>query len=434
MRTSEDRTVLPVRDDIPLWPVLALIGGFAVWWFLGLGGFIWPLLAVPMTLTLLAVGHVRAPRGFGIWVLFLLWMGISFLRVEDASGLVFLHRVSLYGSATILFLYVYNAPEPAMPRIVNSLGLFWATIVLLGLAALVAPGFSIHSLFESALPESVARNSYIHELVHVRLAQVHEFLGYPVSRPAAPFTYTNEWGACLSLLTPFVLLLIQRGGPWRRIGPLLVLAAVPPLVVSLNRGTWLALTLGVAYAGVRLAMRGRMAAIGAMVLSVLVVGVLIVATPLGGLLEDRLTTPHSNEGRFEIYGEVLREVGESPVFGYGAPRPSESDPALPYLGTHGAIWLVLFSHGIPGAVFFLAFFLIAFWRTRQLRTWTELWCHVVVVVGIIMLPYYGFLPAQIHLVMVAAAIGMRQQAPPVPDPAAAGTTPRARARPPAARP
>lgn len=417
-----------------MWPVLALFGGFALWWFLGLNNFIWPVLAAPMALTLLALGHTRAPKGFGIWVLFLLWMCISFLQLEDTSGLVFLHRVSLYGSATILFLYVYNAPDAALPRILNGLGILWATIVLLGLVALVAPGFSMDSPFESILPGSLARNTYIHELVHVRLAQVHEFLGYPVARPAAPFVYTNEWGASLSLLTPFVLLLIQRGGRWRLVGPVLLLAAVPPLVVSLNRGTWLALTLGVAYAGVRLAMRGRMAALGAMVVSVAVVGALIVATPLGGLLEDRLSTPHSNEGRLEIYREVLEEVGESPVFGYGSPRPSEDDPGLPNLGTHGAIWLVLFSHGVPGGILFLAFFLLAFWRTRQLKTWTQLWCHVVVVVALIMMPYYDFLPAELHLVMAAAAIGWRQDVVPTTPRPAEGTTRQPAARRPAMRP
>ena len=58
----------------PRWPLHALFAGFPLWWVLGLGGFIWLILAVPMAAWLLRQKTVLAPRGFTIWVAFLLWM------------------------------------------------------------------------------------------------------------------------------------------------------------------------------------------------------------------------------------------------------------------------------------------------------------------------------------------------------------------------
>ncbi len=42
--------------------------------------------------------------------------------------------------------------------------------------------------------------------VHPRFADVQDILGYPVSRPSAPFIYTNDWGGNFALLIPFVIL------------------------------------------------------------------------------------------------------------------------------------------------------------------------------------------------------------------------------------
>jgi polysaccharide biosynthesis protein PslJ len=395
------------------WPAIILLGCFPLWWVLGLGGFIWPLLATFMALILLKQGTVKLPRGFGIWVLFLAWMLASLLQLgEGQGGLVAIHRVSIYLSATLLFIYVYNLPSAAIRSVISSLVWFWAAIVGIGLLALVAPTLEFRSPFETLLPQGLAKNPYIFDLVHVHVAQVHDFLGYPVPRPAGPFAYTNEWGAVLALLSLFLIpAMALRIGRWRRLGPIIALAAIPPLVVSLNRGAWLALGLGLLYALLRLVLRARVGAVAGMLVSISVVGVLVVATPLGGLLEDRLATGHSNEGRLEIYDEVIDEVKLSPMFGYGAPRESERNPNLPLLGTHGGFWLVLFSHGIPAAVFFVGFPLVGFWRTRRARSPIRFWSHVVILVGLIEMPYYGLLPTPIHILMVAMALAWRRDEP-----------------------
>ena len=72
--------VLPPRGHLPLaWPVLLLFVAYPVWWLLGLTGFIWAILCVPMLLWLYWRPSIRVPSGFGIWLLFLLWMCASMI-------------------------------------------------------------------------------------------------------------------------------------------------------------------------------------------------------------------------------------------------------------------------------------------------------------------------------------------------------------------
>ena len=63
----------------------------------------------------------------------------------------------------------------------------------------------------------------------------------------------------------------------------------------------------------------------------------------------------STQDRASNYLETISELAESPLLGFGAPRPSAS-AWLPSLGTQGQFWTVLFSYGIVGAFLFIAFF------------------------------------------------------------------------------
>jgi polysaccharide biosynthesis protein PslJ len=399
----------PVRGG---WPLTILFVAFPLWWALGLGAFIWFLVAVPLAAGLFMRGRVRVPRGFGVWLLFLMWMLISGTQVDEPQRwIVFAYRAAIYVSATLLFLYVFNAPEDRLPtgRVVGTVTWFWAAVVVAGVAALVAPELEFTSPMEAVLPGSVAGNQFVQELVHPRLAQVQGFLGYPVARPTAPFAYTNEWAANLALLTPFVFAAFStvRSAPRRGLLIALLVLSVVPAMVSLNRGLWLSLTLALLYGAGRLALRGRMTALRAILALGVVTAVLLVATPLGGLVADRIATPHSNEGRLSLYTEAAEGAMESPLLGYGSPRPSEQDPNLPRVGTHGQLWLILYSHGIPAVLFFLAWFLYAFWITRRPADRIGLWMHVVLFVALVQLAYYGMLPVPIHITMVAAAVALR---------------------------
>ena len=58
----------------PGWPLAVLFYGFPLWWALGLAHFIFFIASVPMGIELLRRSPVRAPRWFGIWLVFLVWV------------------------------------------------------------------------------------------------------------------------------------------------------------------------------------------------------------------------------------------------------------------------------------------------------------------------------------------------------------------------
>jgi polysaccharide biosynthesis protein PslJ len=395
------------------WPFLVLFIAFPLWWALGFAPFLWPAVAVPVGAALLMRGWTKAPKGFGLWLLFLVWVVASGTQLTEADQWVFFtYRLAIYVSATLLFLYVFNAPREQLPssRITAILTVFWGYAVFAGFMALIFPEASFTSVAERLLPPGLVANPFVFELVHPELAQVHEFLGYPIPRPKAPFVYTNEWGANLALLTPFVLA-TWRTVPRRSLRLLvgvLLAASIVPIVVSVNRGMWLSLGLGLSYAAVRLAVRGRVRALQALVGLMVLSGIVILTTPLGEVVSDRLATPHSNVTRGSLYVEAAENVLDSPLLGFGAPRPSERNPNSPPVGTHGQFWLVLYSHGIPGMLLFVGWLVFAFWQTLRRRSTLHLWMSVVLLIALIQLPYYGMLPVPIHLVMVAAALSWRE--------------------------
>ena len=190
-----------------------------------------------------------------------------------------------------------------------------------------------------------------------------------------------------------------------------VLAAVSiiPVVLSMNRGLWLSLGLGLVYAALRLSLKGSERALIAFVtVTILLVGALFF-TPLGTTLSERLATPHSNNRRVSLYEEAVRGAAESPLFGFGAPRPSKWNPNAPSVGTQGQLWLVLFSNGYPGMLLFLAWFLATFWWFRGSAEPIGFWMHVMLVIMFLQLPVYGLLPAPIHIVMLGIALAWRER-------------------------
>ena len=99
---------------------------------------------------------------------------------------------------------------------------------------------------------------------------------------------------------------------------------------------------------------------------------------------------------------------DSPLLGYGGPRPSEVRENAPDVGTQGQLWMVLFSHGFPAAALFVGWFAYAFARTWRTRSSLGFWCHVTLLIGLLQMPVYGLLPVQIHVLMVAAALALRE--------------------------
>jgi polysaccharide biosynthesis protein PslJ len=396
------------------WPVYLLFGAFPLWWVLGLSPLIWALLAVPMLLWLVGRPGVRVPKGFGLWIGFLGWMLLTATQLDQAKlWIAYSYRALLYLSMTILFVYVYNLPRSAVPirRMLVLLTVFWAVVIGFGFLDLALPQGRITTPVARLLPGSIAANDFVQELFNPRLAQVQD-IGYPVTRPAAPFAYSNEWGGVVALLTPMAIasLSLLRSYLARNLVRVLLVASLMPIVISANRGLWIGLAAGLTYLAVRVAFRGNVNALVAILgFLALIVG-LVAFTPLKRLVEERLTHPHSNERRADLAAEAIAGWKQSPIFGHGGPRELTTNPDAPQVGTHGQFYLVLFSHGLPGTVLFLAWWLWAFWVSFRGATGPPLWVHAVIGIGMLQFFYYNMIPDQLHLMMLAAALAWREHA------------------------
>src|SRR5688572_8087323 len=130
------------RRPMPAWPLYALFVALPIWWVLGAAYFIWPLVTFPLFFAFLLRGEIKIPPRFGLWLLFLAWMLIASLQAEGGSSIfVVLYRVSLYVSATLLFLYVFNAKRDGLPdgTIVKLMAIFWAEVMIGGFAGVLFP-------------------------------------------------------------------------------------------------------------------------------------------------------------------------------------------------------------------------------------------------------------------------------------------------------
>jgi len=384
----------PLLKLRPGWPLSGLLLLYPLWWALGLGTLIVFLMAVPMVVHLVRRRPVKVPPGFGIWLLFLLWVlaSATMLNFEppgtlrgDASDRVIsvAYNISGYAAATIILLYVGNLTERELPRLrlVRQLSVLFIVVIVGGIVGTFFASFDFTSPLELLLPSSIAQNSFVQNLVHPSAAQLQEVLGYTAPRPSAPFGYTNTWGNCLSLLLGwFVIGWMVKGGRGRRVlGVAILVVAAVPVVYSLNRGLWIGLGLSALYAAVRLALRGKVAAIAAMALAVMVTIVLFLASPLTTIVQGRLDNPKSNSIREFTTEATLEAASYSPLLGFGSTRAaSGSSQSIavgksadcqrcgnPTIGSNGQLWLLLIAQGFVGAALYIAFFVRSAWAYRR---------------------------------------------------------------------
>jgi hypothetical protein len=375
---------------LPGWPLTVLCLGYPLWWAVGLATLGFLVAAVPMAVFLLRRRSLVAPRGFALWLMFLVWVvaGITTLWMDvpgaqTAQGigrlLPFSYKLAWYVAATVVLLYIGNTREEEVPsrKLFRLLGVLFLVTVAGGYLGWLFPQLEFRSLLERLLPAGAASNNFVQILIHPAAAQVQGILGYDWPRPKAPYSFANDWGANFGLLLPFFV--VAWAGPGagrrRRYFPLVTLLAVPPAIVSLNRGLWLGVLAMAVYATVRLAARGRLAAMAGLAAASLATVVLLAVTPLGGLLQERLAAPHSNQGRLELSSRAVAATADaSPVLGFGSTREVEGNffsiagaaSALcpecspPQLGTQGHLWNLIFVHGFVGAGLFLGFVYLRF--------------------------------------------------------------------------
>ncbi len=421
------------------WPLTALFAGFPLWWVLGLDSLLPLLLAVPMGVQLWRRRTLRLPAGFGFWVLFLVWVLLGVVLLwADAPGavpggdstrlLLFAYRVAWYAACTIVLLWVTNLRRSDLPDEHVRRLVAWMFVVATagGLLGLLAPSFSFSSAIELLLPYNIRTNQFVASLVHPEAADVQMVLGYPETRPKAPFPYTNTWGSMLSLSLVFLLALDLRRRRFTRALLLLVaLVALVPVVYSLNRGLWASLALGLLGVVVLRVLRGHRATALGLVVAMVFGAVALLASPLGDLYQGRIENGHSNDRRGQLLSVTTEAVTTgSPVLGFGSTRDVQGSfasitgaatpdcPAcgVPPMGTQGQLWLVLFSQGWLGLAFFLGFVALALSRTWRCRTTNETVCLFVLGFFVLQLPIYDTLGLPLYVTMIAIGLVAREQA------------------------
>ena len=405
--------LLPGR---PSWPITVLIGGFPIFWLLGLSSFAVVIMSVPMGIELLRRRPIKVPRGFLLWALFLLWTFASLIVLgvdppntipDSATGrlLGFGMREMSYISVTVTMLYIGNLTEEELPqeRLVRLLGWFFITVVAGGLLGMLAPTFEFTSPFEMVLPGSIRSNLYVQHLVHPTAAQVQELISAATPRPAAPFGYTNTWGFHITLLSIWFVVgwFLARGTLAKTLAVVVLLTGAVVLIYSLNRAAWIGAVLAVVYVVVRLAMHRRAMPLAASLLGVAVASVIFVATPLHDVVDQRLDAGKSDNIRAFTTERAIELSSRSPVIGYGSTRSavgSASSIAVGKsadcpqcgnvsIGINGYFFMLLMSTGWVGAGLFFGFGGVQVWRARNDRS-------PVVMAGslvILLTGFYGFL-------------------------------------------
>ncbi len=400
------------RSALPRWPFTAMLAFFPLWWVLGFAEMAWIPLAGCMAVLMIRRGGIQVPRGFSIWLLFIVLMCASVIGIDTSGRLIgFVYRALLYIAITIVFIYVYNARETLTLRyMLGVFTLFWLWAVLGGFAGIVAPEFSFRTPLSYVLPQGLQANELIGEMVVRRLTQYNPDSWLALDpRPSAPFLYTNGWGNVYSITLPMVvayLTVIPRG---RRFW--LLILAIPlsliPAFLTLNRGMFIGLAVAAAYLFVRFVLAGRLRAVALLSVIGIIAGIAAVALDVGSKLTDRVETSSSTEDRANLYEETFVRTLHSPLFGYGAPRPSFTDGA-PSAGTQGHLWMVMFSHGFPALICFMAALAWMFFATIRGRSTAMLILNTVQLVILVEVFFYGVLPNGLILTFPAAALAIRE--------------------------
>lgn len=409
---------------------------YPVWWALGMGVLILPVLAVGMLLWLTRQRHVYFPPAFGWWLGFLAVVVLSLSTLAltpqgtaDGSFLSRLpgagYRLVFYLSVTVIALYAYNViitKRFPVRRLINLLAWLFVVTVAGGLLGTVAGYFEYTSPVEALLPASVTSDGFVQSLVRPTSAQVMTFLGYESPRPAAPWGYTNTWGNNFGILLPWLVVaafFFPTSIKIRLFSVLCLIVALVPMVYSMNRGLWLNLAIAGAFIAVRLLLSGRPAAMLSLGAVTMVTAVAIIATPLGSLVTARMDNPHSDDGRaFASHTAVSMTVEHSPVLGFGSTRntlgsgtsiavgPTAECPRCGNrtLGGNGQLWQVIFAHGFAGLVFYLAFFLAVLWHFRSDHSLIGILGSAVMLMSFSSMFYYNSLVTPLLLTLLTYAV------------------------------
>jgi hypothetical protein len=293
--------------------------------------------------------------------------------------------------------------------VLRALMLFFAFVVFGGYLGVLMPHGSLHTPAESLLPTNIAQNEYVHSLVHPSFAEVQQPYGSPRAfhRPSAPFPYTNSWGCNVALLVPLVIaaITLARKRSSRLVPLALLAAACVPAFATLNRGMFLAIAVVLGYGALRLAVRGQLVPLITIAAGSLLGIAVAISTGVLADLQTRLHYSRTNLGRQTIYREAFDGALQSPIFGHGAPQPSQTLTVS--VGTQGQVWNVMYSYGFIALAFFLGWFVLAMLLSWRAGNQARLWMHAGLFVCCLTFFYYGYDGTQLTVAMVTAALALR---------------------------
>lgn len=414
---SPTRSPLPATDlgvspatqapALPAWPVLVLLWGYPAFWALGLLPFAPVIMAIPMLGFLTLRRSVTVVPGVLPWFGFAVWMIPASLMVDQLGRLTGVGiRFSQYLALAIMMLYVVNARRSlSVRRILNGLTFIWLFVIVGGYLGMLYPDVRLTFTVGLLLPDFLASNDYIADLVFPSLAEVQTPAGAeePFQRPSAPFAYTNGWGAAIAVLTPIAVATAMGHHSARVIWLVAagIVAIIPPAVASSNRGMFLGLGVSVVYVMLRLLLRAQWLALSCVAA---LTGAAALVLTWSGFLDEiaaRQSVVDTTEGRSSLYAETFERTLASPILGYGAARPSFRSEI--WIGTQGAIWSVMFCFGFVGLALYAYMLVSGALRTAGAPNLSTLWLHSSVVVACVLSVFYGM---DRHLVFVGLALAL----------------------------
>jgi len=153
--------------------------------------------------------------------------------------------------------------------------------------------------------------------------------------------------------------------------------------------------------------------------SVIAIGaLLVVATPLRGVVTSRLHHGRSNNLRANLSSLAIHDGLASPVIGFGDTRQEEGSPNSiaigPSLkcptcgqlevGSTGQFWLLLVSDGALGAALYVGFFGYGIWYYRQDRSPEAFVGVLVLLLSFVYMFTYDAVGAPLGLTMLSYAL------------------------------
>lgn len=398
---------------LPAWPVLTILWGFPLWWITGMTVIMAGILTIVMVSYLFIGRSVPVLPGMAALGGFLLWVIACSTMIDSADRMLgYFYRTTILLFVATAFVYtIRSAGQLTRRRIISALTFVWFFTIVAGVVALIIPEVRLTTPVGMVLPDALRSNDYVQDLFFPPMAEIQSPYGSPETfiRPSAPFPYANSWGVAIVLLSPVaVACFLQARHLILRFAILAgFVAMIVPAMATGNRGMFGALALSGAYVVVRMAFRNR----AAPVLSLGILGLAALATVIASGLLERIAVRQeygdSLGTRNTLYAETIQRTLQSPLLGYGAPRPS-TQPDIS-LGTQGYIWMLMFSYGFVGLVLFLTFL----WGTTM-RTWrvpgdVDLVLHSVLVAASLVIIVYGLDIMQLLTIMLVAAVLVRRR-------------------------